>query len=251
MFFIDSSLESDVAAACRIFDADAGPGPAGDGKTVILQGGYNIVPVVDEALADHAGQDVGDCLGGLLLVPGQIGREGTCFGVTRIVRIVQIQCRIDPGFPGIDTGPVGAVIIGLEPLAGGQLDVGHDEVQFKAVLVPVLDPGNAVLVLVKARQQRPLKAVHDLLFLICRQIGLVERQDAGRVFLGIRAGVDQLDHLVWIAAQQIGQIARAVLAQEVIDRATAAALTAGEEFNDHGRRQFSIGQAPARWRPGV
>ena len=64
---------------------------------------------------------------------------------------MQIQCRIDPGFPGIDAGPVGAVIVRLEPLAGGQLDVGHDEVQFKAVLVPVLNPGNAVLVLVKAR----------------------------------------------------------------------------------------------------
>ena len=212
MFFIDSSFESDVAAACRIFDADAGPGPAGDGETAVLQGGYDIVPVVDEALGDHTGHDIGDFLGGLLLVPGQIGREGVRFGITRIVRIVQIQCRIDPGFPGIDTGPIGAVIVRLEPLTGGQLDVGHDEVQFKAVLVPVLDPGDAVLVIVKTRQERLLKTVHDFLFLLGRQIGLMERQDAGCVFLGIRAGVDQLDHLVRIPAQQISQVARAVLA---------------------------------------
>ena len=171
-----------------------------------------MAPVFYLTLADQAGQRGGDFLARFLFVLGQVGREGVELAVARVVRIVEIQRRINPGFPGIDAGPVGAVVIRLQPLAGGQLRVGHDEFQFQPALVLVLNPEDAVLVAIEARQQCLLEAVHNFIFLFCRQVGLLERQHAGRVFFGIRTGVDQFDHFFRITAQQLGLVARAVFA---------------------------------------
>jgi len=70
---------------------------------------------------------------------------------------VQLVFGVHQALPGVDPGPVGPVVVGLEPLAAGQLDVRHHEVQFQPVFVAVLDPQAVVLVAIEARQQRGLE----------------------------------------------------------------------------------------------
>lgn len=104
--------------------------------------------------------------------------------------------------PGVNPALIGGVVVRLEPLPAGQLQVGDDEVQFEPPLVLVLDPQAAVLPGLQARQEGPFEAVHEGLFLLGRQVGFSERQHAARVLLGVPTGVDQRGHLVRIAAQQ-------------------------------------------------
>jgi len=59
---------------------------------------------------------------------------------------VQLEGGVDDVLPGIDPGPVGLVVVGLETLAGGQLHVRHHEVQLKPTLVAVLHPETLILV---------------------------------------------------------------------------------------------------------
>jgi len=59
---------------------------------------------------------------------------------------VQLESGIGDDLPGIDPGLVGLVVVGLEPLAGGQLHVRHHEVQLKTALVLVFHPEAPVLI---------------------------------------------------------------------------------------------------------
>ena len=153
----------------------------------------------------------------------------------RIVRVVEIMLRVDTGFPSIDAWPVGAVVVRLQPLAGEQLRVGYQEVEFQPTLVLVLDPGTTVLIRVEPGQQRGFEVGHEPIFCFRRQIEFLERQQTGRVFAGIRTGVDELLHLLRIAAQHLGLFPLAIPAQQVIDRASAAALAPGMNLDDHPR----------------
>lgn len=53
--------------------------------------------------------------------------QGTAPG--RVVRVGQLQlCPLDRG-PRLNPALVGGVVVRLQPLAAGQLDIGYDEVQ--------------------------------------------------------------------------------------------------------------------------
>lgn len=65
-------------------------------------------------------------------------------------------------FPGVYPVTIRGVVVGLEPLPGGQLHIGHHEVQLHPALVGVLDPQDVVLVGLEPRQERSLEVVHDL-----------------------------------------------------------------------------------------
>lgn len=121
--------------------------------------------------------------------------------------------------PGIDAGPIGAVIVRLQPLAGGQLGVGDDEVQLYPALVAVFDPQAVVLVGIEAGHQGALKIVHDGVFTLGGHVVLSKAQNAAGVLLGVPAGVDQLPRLLGVAAQHRRPLAVAILAQQVPRRA--------------------------------
>jgi hypothetical protein len=89
-----------------------------------------------------------------------------------------LESGVGDVLPGIDPGSVGLVVVGLEPLAGGQLHVRHHEVQLQAALVLVFNPETPVLVGVQTGHQGPLKTVHDLGLGVGRNVLLSERQDA-------------------------------------------------------------------------
>jgi len=59
---------------------------------------------------------------------------------------VQVKGGVSDVLPGIDSRPVGLVIVGLKPLAGGQLYVRHHEIQLDPTLVAVLHPETLILV---------------------------------------------------------------------------------------------------------
>jgi hypothetical protein len=82
----------------------------------------------------------------------------------------------------------------------------------------VLDPQAVVLIPVEARQQGPLEAAHDLALLGLGDVRLLERQHAGRVPLGVVAGVDQRLGLVRVATQQFGTLAASIPAQQITHR---------------------------------
>ncbi len=52
--------------------------------------------------------------------------------------------------PGVNPGTICGIVIGLQPVPGGQFDVGHHEIEFQTPLVAVLDPQTVVLVAVEA-----------------------------------------------------------------------------------------------------
>lgn len=135
--------------------------------------------------------------------------------------------------PGLDAGPVGAVVVRLQPLPAGQLDVRDDEVQFEPVFVAVLDPHAVVLVGFEAGHQRRLEAVHDLGLGGVGKVALGERQNAGRVPLRVWAGVDQPGGLIGVAAQQGRAFAVALTAEKVLSRPRAAAYAASVKLDDH------------------
>lgn len=75
---------------------------------------------------------------------------------------MQAQPRINDRLPGVNPGTVGPVVIGLETLTGQQFCIWDNEVKLQPSLVPVLNPQNAVLVVIKSGHQNPLEALHHL-----------------------------------------------------------------------------------------
>lgn len=118
--------------------------------------------------------------------------------------------------PGIDAGTVGAVVIRLQALSGGQLGVGDDEVQLNAPLVAVFDPQAVVLVGIEAGHQGALKIVHNGPLALVGHGLLGKAQNTAGVPLGVPAGVDQLPRLLRVAAQHRSPLTVAVAAQQVI-----------------------------------
>lgn len=152
----------------------------------------------------------------LLLVTGQVRRRGEGPLVGRVVGVVKVVFGVRHCLPGIDTGPVGAVVIRLQALPGGQLGIGDDEVQLNAPLVAVFDPQAVVLVGIEAGHQGALKIVHDGPLALVGHGLLGKAQNATGVPLGIPAGVDQLARLLRVAAQHRRPLPVAVAAQQVI-----------------------------------
>ncbi|WP_425531484.1 hypothetical protein, partial [Chromohalobacter japonicus] len=59
---------------------------------------------------------------------------------------MQAVTLVRHGLPRIDAGPVGPVVVRLQPLPRGQLGVRDDEVELQPPLVAVLDPQAVVLI---------------------------------------------------------------------------------------------------------
>lgn len=58
----------------------------------------------------------------------------------RLIRVGQTPSVALDGRPSIDSQTVGGVVVGLEPLAAGQLDVRYQKVELDTALVSMLDP---------------------------------------------------------------------------------------------------------------
>ncbi len=66
------------------------------------------------------------------------------------------QPVVGQGLPGVDTGAVSAVKVGLQAFATLQFDIRDDKIQLKPSLVAMLYPQTGVLVTIEAGQQRVL-----------------------------------------------------------------------------------------------
>lgn len=155
----------------------------------------------------------------LELVSRQVGWvcEGPLIG--GIIGVMEAIPSIRQRLPGIDTRAVSAVVIRLQPLAGGQLGVGDDEIQLHPALIAVFDPKAVVLVGIEAGHQSALKIIHDGIFTLGGHVVFGKAQNTAGVLLGIPAGVDQLPRLLGVAAQHRRPLAVPILAQQVPRRA--------------------------------
>jgi hypothetical protein len=73
---------------------------------------------------------------------------------------VQVKPAVHYGLPGVNTGPVGPVVIGLQTLSRQQLRVRDQEVELQPALILMLNPQHAVLVFIKSGHQNAFKARH-------------------------------------------------------------------------------------------
>lgn len=103
----------------------------------------------------------------------------------------------DP-FPSVTSELIGFVVVGLKTFAGGEFDVGDEEVEFESLFVGVLDPADVVLLSIKSCKQHAFKAIHDLLFVLGTEVGFLKAQAAGGVFFGVVAAVGKGCADVWI-----------------------------------------------------
>lgn len=96
--------------------------------------------VADQPFLRLSQQPCGDGLSRCLPFPGQVaGRHHGLSSLGR-VRVCQAPSVALDGRPSIDSQTVGGVVVGLEPLAAGQLDVRYQKVELDTALVSMLDP---------------------------------------------------------------------------------------------------------------
>jgi hypothetical protein len=124
----------------------------------------------------------------------------------RSAGVVQLATQVLEVLPGGEPGPIGAVIVGREPLLGFEVHVGDDEMQLRAAVLPVLGPDGGDPVAVHAGNQKiALEAVDQLKAGLRatfepRRIVLGEAQNPRGVPLGEPQRVDQLRGCLGIAA---------------------------------------------------
>ena len=103
---------------------------------------------------------------------------------------------------------IGALIAGrrdVQAAARDQIHARSAEMQLHAVLMGVADPEHVMALTIEAREGQSLEGVdHGLLLLLGGRIVTLEADDARAITPLVRAGVDQVDHPLGIAAQHLG-----------------------------------------------
>ncbi len=152
----------------------------------------------------------------------------------------------------------GAFIAGrgdVEAAPAVQLHARRAEMQLDAILVGVAHPEAGIAVGIEASESDLLETVDQLLLLVLgRGVLAGEADDPGAVGPLVRAGVDQVDHALGIAAHDLWQrrtrhghrlarriadkVAVVVIGKhraggQVIDRPRTATLAVGEELDQH------------------
>ncbi|UOA15615.1 hypothetical protein DSM109990_02458 [Sulfitobacter dubius] len=170
----------------------------------------------------------------------------------------------------------GAFVAGgrdVEAASAVQLHARRAEMQLDAILVGVAHPEAGVAVGVEAGEGDLLETVDHLLLLVFgRGVLAGEADDTGAIGPFVRASVDQVDHALRIAAQDLrqrfadhghglagciaDQVAVVVIGQhgaggQVFDRPRAAALAVGEKLDQHpgGLRCWAMISANRRSMP--
>ena len=137
------------------------------------------------------------------------------------MRVIEVQAVIGQSLPGVNSGTVSPVIVGLQAFSALQFDVREHKIQLQPVLVPVLHPQTGVLVAVQTGQQCLLKLIHQTHFLIVREVLFPERQHPGGVGTGKLTTINQLPDTLRLTAQYHCFIPITFFSQQVIYGATA------------------------------
>jgi len=96
-----------------------------------------------------------------------------------VAGVVEFPPQVLQILPGGEPGPVRPVEVSRKPLLGLQVHIGDDEMQLRAVVIPVLYPDGRDSVAVHAgNQEVPLEAVDQL------QPGSGPSCEHGRILLG-------------------------------------------------------------------
>lgn len=168
---------------------------------------------------------------------------------------------------------IGALIARWRDVQAAARDEIHArgaEMQLDAVLMGVADPEHVMALAVEAREAQFLEGVDDgLLLVFGGRIFTLETDDTRAITPLVRAGVDQVDHPLRIAAQHLGQrvagdglrlaafvadqVAVLVIGQhlavgQVVDRPRAAAFAVGEELDQHPVFSTAAARMAASWR---
>ena len=138
------------------------------------------------------------------------------------------------------------MVVGLQPLACLQFDVGDHEVQLQPTLVGVLDPKDRILVSGKTRHECLFCPGHYVGLSFLGDVWLFERQHAAGVLASKRRGVDDLNHLVSVPSHDASVRAISVFAKQVVNGTAAATSAMRVEFNEQGERPAS--RCAGAWR---
>lgn len=158
----------------------------------------------------------------------------------------------------------------VEAAARHQIHARRAKMQLHAVLMCVAHPQHVMALAIEAREGQFLEGVDDRLLLVLgRRIVTLEADDARAIAPLVRAGVDQVDHPLRIAAQHLGQrvagdgprlagliadqVAVLVIGQhlavgQVVDRPRAAAFAVGKELDQHPVLSTAVARMAASWR---
>ncbi len=217
----------------------------------LVQGLHQFRPVADHAGLDALGDEVVDQLARILLrilgrgLPpadasgaGQVRVRGTVW--PNALRVV----RPGPAFPPVEEVAENVEVLlpagraRVEGLARGQLQARNDEVQLVMPGVGVLNPENVVLVGFQTGEGYRFEGVHDLAFLLRRDLlaGRPAQHACGELPDAI-LGVDELHGDFGVATQNAGRRvlpARVVAAQQVADGIGPGSLAVRKDLHVHG-----------------
>lgn len=220
----------------------------------LVQGLHQFRPVADHAGLDALGDEVVDQLARVLLrilrrgLPpadapgaGQVRVRGTVWpNALLVVRPGPTLAPVEEIAENVEVLlPAGRARI--EGLARGQFQTWNDEMQLVMPGVGVPDPEDVVLVGRKTGEGNGLEGIHDLAFLLRRDL-LAGRpaQHPGGELPGAILGVDELHGDVGVATQDAGRRvlsawpAWVVAAQQVADGIGPGSLAVRKDFHVHG-----------------